>query len=130
MLEIKSCDLINDNDRLIEYTLILNINPNHGKILIDGDSILYSTDQKTIELLIKGSPPFRNRIEYTIYKHALPVMEEISKENGVPFPPYNLLLSILKQKFQEKDKKFNDIASKMDIDKIKSNGIKPPDVLK
>ncbi|GAG10974.1 unnamed protein product, partial [marine sediment metagenome] len=55
---------------------------------------------------------------YTIYKQALPVMEEISKENEVPFPPHDLLLSILKQQYQEKEKEFNEMASKMDIDKL------------
>ena len=103
----------------------MEIDANNGKILIDGDCILYSTDQKTIELLIKGSPPFRNRIEYTIYKHALPVIEEISKENGIPFPPYELLLKFLTHRFQEEKKRFDEIASKMDINKIKPNGINP-----
>lgn len=116
MLEIKSRDLINIDDRLIKYTITFNINPNYGKILIDGDCILYSTDQKTIELLIESSPPFRKRIEYTIYKHALPVMEEITKENGIPFPPYNLLLDSLGQRFQEEMKKFREMASKLDIE--------------
>ena len=118
MLEIKSRDLININDRLIKYTITFNINPNHGKILIDGDCILYSTDQKTIELIIESSPAFRKRIEYTIYKHVLPVMEEISKENGIPFPANNLLIDSLKQRFQEEIKNYREMASKMDIDKL------------
>jgi hypothetical protein len=121
VLEIKSRDLIDINDRLIKYTINFNINPNYGKILIDGDCILYSTDQKTIELLLERSPPFRKRIEYTIYKHALPVMGEISKENEIPFPPFNLLLDSLRQRFQEEIKKFREMASKMDIDKLTIN---------
>lgn len=48
-------------------------------------------------------------------------MEEISKESEIPFPTSKLLLDSLKLRFKEEMNKFNELASKMDIDKISLN---------
>lgn len=117
LLWIRSYNLINKTERLIDYIYTVKMLPDAGEIGFDGECILESPDQDTIEFLLKNSDTYRMRVEYNIHKRAYPHAERIALEEGVAFLPSKLVLKDLKDDFSKKIKRFNEEIKDFNNDK-------------
>ncbi len=107
-LKIRNYDLINKYERLINFSYFVKLLPNLGEIGFDGECILESPDQNTIEFLIKNSDSFKMRIEYNIHKRAYSYAEKIAIEDRIMFLPSKIVLKDLRKEYSENIKKFNE----------------------
>ena len=117
LLRIRSYNLINETERLIDYTYKVKMFPDAGEISFDGECILESPDQNAIEILLKNSDTFKMRVEYNIHKRAYPYAEKKASEEGITFLPTDIVLKDLRDNYIKLIKEFNEKIKDFNNDK-------------
>lgn len=114
-VEISKKDLVSKDERLIFFTVRVKLLPACGEFAFDGEMIIESPDQKTIELLLDKSDSFKIRVEYNIIKRVYPLAEKIAKEQGLFLIPSDMLLKELREIYSRRIIEYDEMAKNFNI---------------
>ena len=86
-------DLISKDEKRITFHFKLEMKPDIGEMMFDGECILESPEQRKVSFIQQNAPQILNKfVENFLLKYSYINAENFAKEQHLPFPPAQFIL--------------------------------------